>query len=218
MKSKRSKANGRPPRKAAVSKHPGTRSAVTAPAAEPEQGPPAGMLKDFTERAVDQWIEFQKLQGKARAASSKFRAILKDAKKAGIDPDDILWYRDTRGRDPAEIDAETRRRNRLARVMRLPIGTQLGIFEDGETVARKASRDAGDGATAADRTQLQKEAHTAGREAGRAGKNRTDNPWPLKSAAFTEWDSGWCEGQAETAAELGGVAKSGARADATALS
>lgn len=154
------------------------------------------------------------MQEKARSINAKYRGVLKDAKKAGIEPSDIIWRITERGRDPAEIDAETRRRNRLARVTKLPIGTQLGIFDDGETVATKAERDAGIGSTPEANTSLQKEARATGRGAGKTGKNRTDNPWPLNSAAFNQWDRGWCEGQKELGLELEPGKKAAQRAAA----
>lgn len=47
-----------------------------------------------------------------------------------------------------------------------------------------------------ERTAAQKEARAAGREAGRVAKlNLTDNPHPLNSAAFHEWNAGYGEGQ-----------------------
>lgn len=186
--------------------------AAPAAAETQEQGPPLRTLRDFTERYLAQWDDFQSIQTKGRSSSAKARAILKEAKKAGIEPDDILWYRDNRGRDPAEIDAETQRRNRMARANKMPIGTQLGLFEDGSTVASAVDRDAGTASTPAERNQLQKEALAAGREAGRTGKSRTSNPWPLKSEAFASWDDGWAEGQKEIADELEPAARAGAKA------
>lgn len=64
------------------------------------------------------------------------------------------------------------------------------------------------------RTPTQKEARTAGREAGKAGKNQDTCPHPEGAAAFLEWQAGWIEGQAEIAAELAGASGNGAAAQA----
>jgi len=145
-----------------------------------------------------------------KSAEGVFRAVLKDGKKKGVDPDDILWRLAQRSRSPEEIDKETKRRNRLAFLTNLPIGTQLGMFEDGKTTIATAIENANspDGEQAA---------HQAGYDAGKAGKGITTNPYPLESAAFDAFEKGWGKQQSERALSMGGNGKSkSASAEATA--
>lgn len=47
---------------------------------------------------------------------------------------------------------------------------------------------------------------TDGFEAGKAGKKRSVNTWPLGSEAYQRWDTAWVRGQADIASTLGGPA------------
>lgn len=157
----------------------------------------SAQLQDFVRRAVDAKHEVDRCKDRTKIANKALSVILKDARSAGIHPDNIKWYLAAMERSPAEIDAETRERNTIARAMKLPLGTQLGLFDDGATVASRIVQDGGH-----ERDDLKRVA-ADGEAAGKAGKNRTDNPWPLKSPAFDSWDGGWIKGQTAIASELG---------------
>lgn len=154
-------------------------------------------IHEIVRRAVDAHSEVERCKDKTKIANKGLAAILKDAKRAGIHPDSVRWYLNNKDRDPSEIDAETRERNTIARVEKFPIGTQLGLFEDGQTVAKKITTDGGH-----DRDDL-KRVRSDGEVAGTTGKNQTSNPWPLNSPAFNAWDEGWIAGQTKIAIELG---------------
>lgn len=102
-------------------------------------------------------------------ANGRYRAVLKEAKKAGVDPAAVIWWLESRGRDPEEIDRETRSRNRVAKLMGLPIFTQLGLFDDDTTVA-----------TAVDQAQLaaeDRDPYKEGYSLGWAGKAYSQGDW-----------------------------------------
>lgn len=171
-------------------------AAARAALSEPMSNITDKTLKDFCERGADAYDEHKKALEKARGKQGIYRGILKDAKKAGIEPDDIIDYIKKRDEDPNEIDATTRRRNRIYVVMGLPIGTQLGLFEDGSTVADRVEKRAGNGRTPEQRSQLEVEAKTLGRQAGEEGKDRyKSNTHPLGSRAHKAFDDGWLDGQ-----------------------
>lgn len=73
-----------------------------------------------------------------RSANSLYRSAIKVATKIGagigVTAADVVWLVTSTARDPNEIDAETRRRNKIAELMKLPLGTQLGLLEGQPTV------------------------------------------------------------------------------------
>ena len=102
----------------------------------------AALRSNVTDQTIDECyqaslkakLEHEEAMKSAAGKNSLFRATLKDAKKKGVDPDDITWRLKQRFRDPKEIDAEPARRSRIARLTNLPLGTQLGL-EFGQSVA-----------------------------------------------------------------------------------
>lgn len=125
-----------------------------------------------------------------------FRAVLKDAKKHGVDPDLLRWRLEQRNRSIEEIDRETRARNRIARLTNLPVGTQLGFDDIEQKSVATAIEDA-------NRPDSDEAAHQAGYDAGTAGKGITTNPYPLDSSAFDAFEKGWGKQQSERALSMG---------------
>lgn len=76
------------------------------------------------------------------SAQGKYRNALKKWEERGVDAADIAWILRTKQREVHDIENEFRRRNRLLRVLKIPVGAQLGLFEDGESVASKVDGDA----------------------------------------------------------------------------
>lgn len=160
-------------------------------------------IREHCQKAARHFGELQTAREGVSVAMGTYRAALKEAKKAGVPTQAIIWYLAARSRDPEEIDRETRERNRIAKVMALPIGHQLGLFDDGETVAHKVDQDKLKAQAAG---RLPDDAYSEGVLAGKDGKPITVNPYPLDSAAFDQFEKGWGEGQASIvfAAAAGG--------------
>lgn len=160
-------------------------------------------IRDFCIRARVAHTSLEAARKEMQSANGVYRQILKDAKKAGVTGEDIIWWIGAVERDPADIDAETKRRNRLAQVMGLPIGTQLGMFDDGTTVATAVDQaklpKANGGAHPVEEAGLTPE---MGYVAGKAGKPATTNPHPKGEKSHELWHSGWERGQAENVAGL----------------
>lgn len=150
--------------------------------------------------------EMQTARDELSQKTGAYRAKLKDAKKAGVDPDTITWYIAARRREPADIDRETRDRNRMARIMGLPIGTQLGLDFTGKgevvTVATQVDQKKLEEVAAGERQPG--DAYNEGLIAGRDGKPLSSNPYPLESDAFDQFEKGWGDGTASNV--LGGGA------------
>lgn len=165
---------------------------------------------NVTDSAIrDGLREAVKLHEAMKSAGSAYANHKKKLKEIGIYPDDVSWFLGARQREPDDIDAETRRRNRIARIMRLPIGTQLGLFDDGgkgvkgRTVATVVENDSGVAAATADQAATKRRIATnesmekamqAGEVAGREGHERDGNPHDSDSPEGIKWDYGWQAG------------------------
>lgn len=160
-------------------------------------------IEEFARKAVAAYRELEKRQAEAKSANGTYRSILKDAKNNGVDQDSIAWYIRQLKREPDDIDRETRNRNRIARVMGLPIGTQLGLFGDGTTVATvvdetKIADQQPAGESAAERAlSIAKDLgpHAAGYLAGKNGAPWDTCPFAGATAERDTWVKGWEDGQ-----------------------
>lgn len=166
-------------------------------------------IREHCQRAARHFGELQTAREGVSVAMGTYRATLKEAKKAGVPTQAISWYLAARNRDPEDIDRETRERNRIARVMALPIGTQLGLFEDGSTVAGAVDQEQ----LAAAGEKPAGDAYNEGLLAGKDGKPLSANPFVEgQSRDFDEWERGWGDGTASNV--LGTAHGNGAAAHA----
>lgn len=177
----------------------------------PRNPPPPSNVTDETirehcQKAARHFGELQTAREGVSVAMGTYRAALKEAKKAGVPTQAISWYLAARNRDPGDIDRETRERNRIARVMALPIGTQLGLFEDGGTVAGAVDQ------AKLDEGKPAGDAYNEGLIAGKDGKPLSANPFEIESREFDEFERGWGDGTAGNV--LGAAHGNGAAAHA----
>ena len=137
-------------------------------------------VAEFGNKALAAKLEAEKKRDEAKTLDSQFRSVLKSAKAAGVDPDAVRWWLKARKMEPEDLDREILWQNRLARVMRLPIGTQLGVdFETGETIAtqvdeketRKAAKKASGKPSKKNGNPDNHVAYIAGYDAAQAGKS-----------------------------------------------
>lgn len=151
--------------------------------------------KEWALRVKAKKAEADKAKDDYRKANNLYRAELKAAKGAGVDPADIIWGLETLARDPDEINREIRARNDMALALGIPIGEQLGLFGDGQTVATKVDNAK---QAAAERGESQ-DPEEMGYQAARAGKTIGTNPFDLETQAdsFDAFEKGWGRGVAE---------------------
>lgn len=187
--------------------------------------PPPSNVTDDTIRekigaAVELHRELEATQAAMKEAQGRYRAGLKACKSCGIAPDDVTWYIKTKKRDVADVDSETRSRNRIAQLMGLPLGGQLGLFDDGSTVAAKvdAQQIAEKSAGALGIVSIGDlaDAENAGEAASQAGKFSTDNPHEDGSPLGIRWKQGWLKDQEAKAQKMGAGAAPGAQGEARA--
>jgi len=127
--------------------------------------------------------------------------LYRDAGKEGVSAQALSWYMANRDRDPAEIDKETAERNRVARVMNLPIGTQLGLLDDGQTVAGEIDqRKIREAQTGSDLPPYEQ-----GKQAALDGKGIGTNPFADETDDFNAFEKGWGDGLAQRGKAYGGA-------------
>lgn len=157
-----------------------------------------------------------RIAAELKTANADYRNSLKTSKKLGVDPDMITWYLAHKGLDPADIDRQTAQRSRIARLMGLPLGTQLGLWADGTTVATLVDDDKMAAEKHAGRGILSPaelaDAEDAGEFASIEGKPSTATPYEEGSPMGIRWHAGWLKDQTKKAHAMG---SNGADAGAT---
>jgi hypothetical protein len=151
--------------------------------------------------------ELQKSVDEQRKIRANVQAIKKRAKKLGVDPEYLSRWYDMRLRDPNEVAKEVAEFNRFLLAMRYPVGYQLGLFEDGETVATKIDKQSQPAPTTPESVQA---AWHEGFAAAEAGKSIASNPHPLESAEWKGFEDGYSAQQAKLARSMGAPASESA--------
>lgn len=147
----------------------------------------------------------------ATKANAVFRNALKAYKKAGGDVDALIEALRLQKLEPQEADKHLAGVNWHLRALGVPVGQQLGLFPDGQTVGRKVDDDRIGAAKAGDDFEkpvmtteaMIAKARTAGHDAGADGKARDKNPHIEGSPEFLAFDQAWLDGQAKVAARMG---------------
>lgn len=121
------------------------------------------------------------------------KAIAEVATMTGEPKKSVRWGLENRKRPPAEIDSENRSRTRIAKFFGLAIGTQIGMFDDGKSVADKVE--------IADAQQVD-HAKEAGYAAGKAGADLEHNHAEGSPAALA-FEVEWRRGQRENLSTIG---------------
>ena len=137
-----------------------------------------------------------------RAAEETSMALArtkKAAKSDGVDLDAFKLLERLTKVDSDEAEAQLRHLKDYCAWLKLPIGTQLGLF------AAAVADEPTDGAQAEQRAW---EAEQAGIEAGKGGQHRVDdNPYPAGTEHYARFDKGYLRGQRMIADKLGENAK-----------
>jgi ribosome modulation factor len=97
-------------------------------------------------------------------------------------------------RDPDELAREVREINRLAKIAGIPIGYQLGLFEDGKSVATAIEDEkAGDGGDPLKKLEAE------GYVAGKAGKTMSACSFAEETPEHDAFMKGWKKATGENA-------------------
>lgn len=149
-----------------------------------------------------------------RTANSAWRTALKAAKKEGIDTDALTAALAYQAADPEDVTKKFTNINRYLVWLGAAVGTQLGLFGPGLTVASAAEAEQFDKQPISTEASV-REARTKGFDAGSDGKNLSDNPHEDGSPEFLAWGGGYRDAQAKLARKLG-RGKNGAETHASA--
>jgi hypothetical protein len=142
-------------------------------------------------------LEADKKAEESRAANSVYRGLLKAFKKEGGNADMLVETLRLMKREPDEIDRDFRDLNAYLKLAGVPVGTQLGLF-DARTVATAAEDEVFKVGPVERRSEKALHAiERDGFDAGKAGKNRSTNPYDDGSPEFLRWGAGWDRGQLE---------------------
>jgi hypothetical protein len=167
-------------------------------------------IEEFGNRALTAKLEAERKRDEAKSLDSQFRSVLKDAKAAGVDPDSIRWWLKARKMEPEDLNREIEWQNRMAFVMGLPMGTQLGVdFETGETVAAQVDEKTtrkrrGNGRAKQEKGEADPRAsYILGYDAGMAGKSAKTEGRGLTGKAAIQFQEGWQQGMKDAAKEHG---------------
>lgn len=177
----------------------------TGPAAPENENPvsipaPAVASAQQIQEAIDNVIAKHEADKKAAThrTGTKLglsKEIAACAKVTGFEKDDIKWGLEQRERPVEEIDAETRRRTRIAGYFKMKIGGQLGLLEDGTSVADMSERDKLKDSD----PQILAACEAQGQQAGIDGANYASCAYPEGSKRRAKWQAGWKLGNAENA-------------------
>lgn len=145
-------------------------------------------------------LALNEVSEKMRTANGAYRSAIKTAVACGKHLDlgakDVTRLMDLMDREPEDIDRETSRMNRLAMLMALPIGSQLGLFADsGESVADSIEK----GAISEEFDSYEAD-EQAGYSAFAEGEVLDDNPHESNAPRFHAWERGYNKAAADTKA------------------
>lgn len=131
-----------------------------------------------------------------KSARGILGAKIKDAQAAGVNVKAMKVVLGWRKRETSELDQEIRSINRIAFIANLPIGAQLGLFENGESVAKALDDKAIVSSADLD------EADARGFDAGHKGHGANLNPHDEGSPLALRWEAGRQRATVERAGEV----------------
>lgn len=137
------------------------------------------------ETFVEYFREYSAARTKIEEATAAARAILKRAASVGINTKMLAKARENQRLDRDKVEADMQDLARYHAWLGLPVGTQAEMFGDAGDAPKKEVID----------EQRIWEAGEAGLAAGKAGKNRTDNPHAPGSELYQAWDRAYIAGQ-----------------------
>jgi hypothetical protein len=159
-------------------------------------------IRDFYKKAISAKQEIEEIAEAQKAATGRYRAVLKSAKAAGVDPDDIVYAVKIRHMDRADLIQRERGKARVIRATGLWPKIQAELFST-DTPTTGARED--------DSIEV---AYDNGHRCGVTGELRTINPYPPGTEQWAEFDRGWSVGQEKFVPNKGPKAKGGKKGKA----
>lgn len=149
-------------------------------------------------------VDLEAKQAEAKALNGTYRNLLKAYKKAGGDPDALTTAMALGKKEPADIDREFRNLNAALLWIGVEVGTQLGLFDSGKSVAAAVEDEQ---IIPADKSLAKCEAD--GYVAGKS-ESVIENPFEDGSPAFARWQTGFAKAHDELVAAVSKKPRNGA--------
>ena len=160
---------------------------------EPEEAPKppptytAEQKAEALERLEEKYAALMAKQEIVKKANGSYRAELKEcAKIHGVESRILVRALKAKDLEPADIEREEKQFHAVCIAMGLPLLDYAAALQPAPKKAK---------ASGAAEQDAVVDAHNDGLAAGKAGKNRTDNPHPAGSRLEDAWAKGWLEGQ-----------------------
>lgn len=146
------------------------------------------------------FLDIEAAKKEMQSCNGFYRNELKEAAKAGISKKAIIDAIKLKSQDPEEIARDFADLNEMLVIAKVPVATkpvQLGMFDDGESVATKIEK--GNLQATKDREFNLEGLKEAGYRAGLAGKSSDENPHAGDDGSPEQlaWAGGHRDGQAE---------------------
>lgn len=159
-------------------------------------------IQQLVQECIDADGETETAKRAYDSKKSSYRAKVKiAAKKSGYSVDSITKLVAFKKRDPQEITREFDELNRIMRLMKLPVGTQLGLDLGGKSIATAIEDDKQ--AEAEELSALDQKAVDDGYAAGEAGVPDTKNPYEEGTPRHELWATYWGKAQHAKLATIG---------------
>lgn len=143
---------------------------------------------------LEHYRECVRLKRDVEQAQGRYRSAVKRAKASGVDQAALIQAMSLVKQDTSAVELHFRNVGRYLAWLESPIGTQGALFgvSDDQRPTEQAAGEHREWA-----------ASEAGYEAGKAGSDIAENPFPAGSPHASKWIEGWHSGQAYLAEQLG---------------
>ena len=145
--------------------------------------------REYYSKALSARQLLEAAQREVKTLNGQYRAVLKDAKTAGVTTDALTFALKARNIDPDELFAQQRDRIRMLALSGVMPTIQADLFKAVGSEAAPSGPEAAH--NAAERS------YDDGFFRGNAGDNRSLNNHPPGSEPWEAWDRGWIAGQAQ---------------------
>lgn len=137
-------------------------------------------------------------------ANAHYRNALKKWGERGVPPEHVTWLLKQKKREVADIEQMIRWQNRMLAIAAIPVGSQLGLFDDGESVGTRVDKARAVPIAAADDIVRAKR---EGYDAGARGDGEDANPYDDGSPLALAWSAERRRATVDRAGEVFGTAK-----------
>jgi hypothetical protein len=153
-------------------------------------------IVSIARKIIKQDNEIEEVRDSLKSLVGARRAMVKDAKKKGINTAALLQVIRELKLDPAEVAREWEEHQRITRLLNVPLGTQFDLW----MAEREPDAEPSEEAQAQAKFNAEQDGYLAGKEGHKIDAN--PHHQSTASALFSAWRKGWNRGQAHLAKGL----------------